>query len=263
MRIARVSLDGEIHYAVLHDAAPDSGAPEDTIVALLASHPFGEIAPEGRVLPLSQVRLLAPVIPSKIIVVGKNYVDHAQEMGGAPPVSPLISLKPSTSVIGPEDPIVLPWQSERVDHEGELAVVIGRMCKDVPRENAHDVILGYTCANDVSARDLQSLDGQWVRAKEFDTFCPLGPWIETDVDIDDADVVCEVNGTVQQSGNAAEMIHDIPALISFISSVMTLLPGDVILTGTPAGVGPIVSGDRVSVTVKGIGTLSNPVVDYV
>ncbi len=263
MRIARVSLDGEIHYAVLHDAAADSGAPEETIVALLAGHPFGEIAPEGRVMPLSAVRLLAPVIPSKVIAIGRNYADHAREMGSTPPVSPLLFLKPSTSVIGPGDPIVLPWQSERVEHEAELAVVIGRMCKDVPVDSALDVVLGYTCANDVTARDLQGIDGQWTRAKGFDSFCPLGPWIETDLVIEEADVVCEVNGTVTQSGNAADLIHDIPALIAYASSVMTLLPGDVILTGTPAGVGPIVAGDRVSVMVRGIGSLSNPVVEHV
>jgi 2-keto-4-pentenoate hydratase/2-oxohepta-3-ene-1,7-dioic acid hydratase in catechol pathway len=263
VRIARVSLDGEIHYAVLHDAAPDSGAPEETIVALLAGHPFGDIAPEGTVLPLSAVKLLAPVIPSKVIAIGKNYVDHAAEMGGAPPVSPLLFLKPSTSVIGPDDSIVLPWQSERVDHEAELAVVIGRMCKDVPVEQAFDVVLGFTCANDVTARDLQKVDGQWTRAKGFDTFCPLGPWIETDLVIEDAAITCSVNGAVTQDGNVADLVHDIPALIAFVSSVMTLLPGDVILTGTPAGVGPIVAGDSVSVTVHGIGTLSNPVVDHV
>ncbi len=172
-------------------------------------------------------------------------------------------LKPSTSVIGPDDPIVLPWQSEQVEHEAELAVVIGRMCKDVPAERALDVVLGYTCANDVTARDLQGVDGQWTRAKGFDTFCPLGPWIETDITIEDTDVFCEVNGVVTQSGSAADLVHDIPALIAYASSVMTLLPGDVILTGTPAGVGPIVAGDRVSVIVQGIGTLSNPVVENV
>lgn len=251
MRVCRVSVDDELYFGVI----------ENDAVALLTGHPFGDFAPEGRVLRLSDVRLVAPVLPSKIIAVGKNYAAHAREMGGEVPAAPLIFLKPSTSVVGPGEPISLPWQSEHVEHEAELAVVIGRLCRDVPEERVPEVIFGYTCANDVTARDLQASDGQWTRAKGFDTFCPLGPWIETDLDLDDLAVECTVNGQVKQSGSTAEMVRDVAELVSWISSVMTLLPGDVILTGTPAGVSPIVAGDEVSVSIDGIGTLTNPVVD--
>ena len=251
MRICRVAVGDELHYGVIEGEA----------VALLSSHPFGPFEPEGRVLPLADVRLVAPVLPSKVIAVGKNYADHAREMGGEVPAAPMIFLKPSTSVIGPGDPITLPWQSEQVEHEAELAVVIGRLCRDVPEDRVHEVVLGYTCANDVTARDLQRTDGQWGRAKGFDSFCPLGPWIETSVDLDDADITCLVNGDLRQSGTTGDMVRDVVELVSWISSVMTLLPGDVILTGTPAGVGPLVAGDTVSVSIDGIGTLTNPVID--
>jgi len=251
VRICRVAVGDELHYGVIEGEA----------VALLSSHPFGPFEPEGRVLPLADVRLVAPVLPSKVIAVGRNYADHAREMGGEVPAAPMIFLKPSTSVIGPGDPIALPWQSEQVEHEAELAVVIGRMCRDVPEDRVHEVVLGYTCANDVTARDLQRTDGQWGRAKGFDSFCPLGPWIETSVDLDDADITCLVNGELRQGGTTGDMVRDVVELVSWISSVMTLLPGDVILTGTPAGVGPIVAGDTVSVSIDGIGTLTNPVID--
>lgn len=251
MRICRVAVGDELHYGVIEGEA----------VALLSSHPFGPFEPEGRVLPLADVRLVAPVLPSKVIAVGKNYADHAREMGSEVPAAPMIFLKPSTSVIGPGDPITLPWQSEQVEHEAELAVVIGRLCRDVPEDRVSEVVLGYTCANDVTARDLQRTDGQWGRAKGFDSFCPLGPWIETSVDLDDADISCLVNGEVRQGGSTGDMVRDVVELVSWISSVMTLLPGDVILTGTPAGVGPIVAGDTVSVSIDGIGTLTNPVID--
>ena len=251
MRICRVSLDDELHYGVVEGEA----------VALLSSHPFGAFEPDGRVLPLADVRLVAPVLPSKIVAVAKNYADHAREMGGEVPAAPMIFLKPSTSVIGPGEPIALPWQSEQVEHEAELAVVIGRLCRDVPEERVAEVVLGYTCANDVTARDLQRTDGQWGRAKGFDTFCPLGPWIETDLDTDDAAITCRVDGDVRQSGSTGDMVRDVAELVSWVSSVMTLLPGDVILTGTPAGVGPLRAGDEVSVTIDGIGTLTNPVID--
>jgi 2-keto-4-pentenoate hydratase/2-oxohepta-3-ene-1,7-dioic acid hydratase in catechol pathway len=251
VRICRVAVGDELHYGVIEGEA----------VALLSSHPFGPFEPEGRVLPLADVRLVAPVLPSKVIAVGKNYADHAREMGGEVPAAPMIFLKPSTSVIGPGEPIALPWQSEQVEHEAELAVVIGRLCRDVPEDRVPEVVLGYTCANDVTARDLQRTDGQWGRAKGFDSFCPLGPWIETSVDLDDADITCLVNGELRQSGSTGDMVRDVVELVSWISSVMTLLPGDVILTGTPAGVGPIVAGDRVSVSIDGIGTLTNPVID--
>jgi len=251
VRICRVAVDDDLHYGVLEGEA----------VALLSSHPFGPFEPEGRVLPLADVRVVAPVLPSKIIAVGRNYAEHAREMGSEVPAAPMIFLKPSTSVIGPGEPITLPWQSEQVEHEAELAVVIGRLCREVPEERVREVVMGYTCANDVTARDLQRTDGQWGRAKGFDSFCPLGPWIETDVDLDDALIECRVNGDVRQSGSTAGMVRDVAELVSWISAVMTLLPGDVILTGTPAGVGPIVGGDEVSVSIAGIGTLTNRVVD--
>jgi 2-keto-4-pentenoate hydratase/2-oxohepta-3-ene-1,7-dioic acid hydratase in catechol pathway len=253
VRICRVSVDDELHYGVIEGEA----------VALLSSHPFGPFEPEGRVLQLADVRLVAPVLPSKIIAVGRNYAEHAREMGNEVPVAPMIFLKPNTSVIGPGEPILLPWQSELVEHEAELAIVIGRLCRDVPEERVPEVILGFTCANDVTARDLQRTDGQWGRAKGFDSFCPIGPWIETSVDLDDADITCLVNGDVRQAGSTGDMVHDVTSLVSWISSVMTLLPGDVILTGTPAGVGPLVAGDEVSVSIDGIGTLTNPVIDRV
>jgi 2-keto-4-pentenoate hydratase/2-oxohepta-3-ene-1,7-dioic acid hydratase in catechol pathway len=182
-------------------------------------------------------------------------------MGGEVPGEPMIFLKPSTAVIGPEGVIRLPAQSDRVDHEAELAVVIGRLCKDVPLDRVEEVILGYTCANDVTARDLQATDGQWGRAKGFDTFCPLGPWIETDIDPDDLGIECEVNEQIRQDGSTSDMVRSVAELVSWISEVMTLVPGDVILTGTPAGVGPLRNGDVVTVTIEGIGTLDNIVSD--
>jgi 2-keto-4-pentenoate hydratase/2-oxohepta-3-ene-1,7-dioic acid hydratase in catechol pathway len=201
------------------------------------------------------------VLPSKVVAIGKNYADHAREMGGEPPDDPVIFLKPSTAVVGPREPIVYPAQlSERVDFEGELAVVIGRLCRHVPPARAPEVIFGYTCANDVTARDLQARDGQWARAKGFDTFCPLGPWIETDVDPADLELTTMVNGEIRQDSRTSLLLHDVPALISYVSAVMTLLPGDVLLTGTPAGVGPLKDGDEVSVTIESIGTLTNGVV---
>jgi 2-keto-4-pentenoate hydratase/2-oxohepta-3-ene-1,7-dioic acid hydratase in catechol pathway len=254
VRICRVAVDEELSYGVLEGEA----------VALLSSHPFGPFEPDGRVLRVEDVRLLAPVLPSKVVAVGRNYAEHVREMGGdAPPSEPMVFLKPSTSVIGPGEPIALPWQSERVEHEAELAVVIGRLCRDVPEDRVADVVLGYTCANDVTARDLQRADGQWGRAKGFDTFCPLGPWIETAFDPEDAAIECQVNGESRQSGSTGDMVHSVTELVAWISSVMTLLPGDVILTGTPAGVSAITAGDVVRVTIDGIGTLENPVVDRV
>jgi 2-keto-4-pentenoate hydratase/2-oxohepta-3-ene-1,7-dioic acid hydratase in catechol pathway len=200
------------------------------------------------------------VLPSKVVCVGKNYADHAKEMGGEVPAEPVIFIKPNTAVIGEGDPIVLPKQSKEVHHEAELAVVISHLCKDVSVERAGEVILGYTVANDVTARDLQHSDGQWTRAKSFDTFCPLGPWIETELDPTALAISCEVNDEERQNGNTRDLVRSAHEMVAWISSVMTLLPGDVILTGTPAGVGPIVDGDTVMVTIQGIGTLSNPVV---
>ena len=200
------------------------------------------------------------MLPSKVVAIGKNYADHAREMGGEPSAQPGLFLKPSTSVIGPGGAIVHPALSQRVDFEGELAVVIGRLCREVPIERAHEVVLGYTCANDVTARDLQKADGQWARAKGFDTFCPIGPWIDTEVAASDLAIATAVNGVVLQDSRTSLLLHDIAELITFVTAAMTLLPGDVILTGTPAGVGPMVPGDEVAVTIEGIGTLTNTVI---
>jgi 2-keto-4-pentenoate hydratase/2-oxohepta-3-ene-1,7-dioic acid hydratase in catechol pathway len=235
----------------------EAGAPQS--VAAIDGHPFGPIGFTGDRWALADVRLVAPILPSKVVCVGKNYADHAKEMGGEAPESPIIFLKPSTSVTGPGDPIRLPV-SDRVDHEAELAVVIGAPARDVPPDAAMRHVLGYTCANDVTARDQQRADVQFTRGKGHDSFCPLGPWIETGIDASDLRVTASVNGELRQDGRTSQMIHDVPALISFMSHVMTLLPGDVILTGTPAGVGPIVAGDTVTVEIEGIGALTNPVV---
>ena len=259
MRIARVSYQSEVAFAVVPGSGTEDPDPEAS-VEVIAGHPFGEIELSGLVLPMSEVRLLAPVLPSKVIAVGRNYAAHAAEMGGEVPAEPMIFLKPSTSVIGPEAPIRLPAASSQVEHEGELAVVIGRLCSDVPRERVGEVILGYACANDVTARDLQRTDGQWGRAKGFDTFCPLGPWIETDLEPGDLAIECTVDQEVRQSSRTSLLVHDVPHLVSWISAVMTLLPGDVILTGTPAGVGPLVEDDVVTVTIEGIGSLTNEVI---
>lgn len=215
----------------------------------------------GERVPLADATLLAPVIPrSKVVAVGKNYREHAAEMGGEAPEAPLLFLKPNTSVIGTNDQIVLPRQSSRVEHEGELAVVIGRITKNVRAADYADYVFGYTVANDVTARDLQKADGQWARAKGFDTFCPLGPVIQTEFNAEDASLQTRVNGKVRQDGEISDLVHGIPEIVEYAASVWTLLPGDVILTGTPAGVGPIVNGDTVEVEISGIGVLSNPVV---
>jgi 2-keto-4-pentenoate hydratase/2-oxohepta-3-ene-1,7-dioic acid hydratase in catechol pathway len=221
---------------------------------------FQDPVPTGEEIPVANVRLLAPVIPSKVVAVGKNYVEHAAEMGGDVPDEPVIFLKPATAVIGPGDPIPFPPTSTRVDHEAELAVVVGRLARRVSAEAASSVILGFTCGNDVTARDLQQRDGQWTRAKSFDGFCPLGPWIETELDAMDVEVACRVNGEVRQLARTSDLAFGWPALVEFISNVMTLLPGDVILTGTPAGVGPLQPGDTVEVEAEGIGVLENEVV---
>jgi len=250
MRLARVARpDG-----------PCFGVVQGEYVVLIDSHPFGPFALTDQVAPLEKVRLLAPVIPSKIFCVGQNYAAHAAELGHEAPPEPLIFSKPATAVIGPGDDIRLPALSDRVDHEAELAVVIGRLTRKVPVADALDSVLGYTCANDVTARDLQLRDGQWTRAKGFDTFCPLGPWIETELDIAAGLAVrCLVNGDVQQDGTTADLIFDIPTIVSYCAAFATLLPGDILLTGTPAGVGPLAAGDTVDVEVEGVGTLSNPV----
>jgi 2-keto-4-pentenoate hydratase/2-oxohepta-3-ene-1,7-dioic acid hydratase in catechol pathway len=264
MRIARFASDDEVAYGVIGAARGDAVEVGEDLIAELAGHPFGpgqdRLRLTGRTHRLADVRLVAPVLPSKVIGVGKNYADHAREMGAEPPAEPVLFLKPSTAVCGHGDPIRYPAAlSQRVDHEGELAVVIGRLCHAVPARQAATVILGYTCGNDVTARDLQARDGQWARAKGFDTFCPLGPWIETDLDPSDLELTTSVNGEVRQRARTSQLLHDAGALVAYASSVMTLLPGDVLLTGTPAGVGPLVPGDEVSVTIEKIGTLTNPV----
>jgi 2-keto-4-pentenoate hydratase/2-oxohepta-3-ene-1,7-dioic acid hydratase in catechol pathway len=231
----------------------------DDVVRVLAGTFFEDPVPTGEELLLDELHLLAPVIPSKLVCVGKNYAAHAAEFGLEVPDEPLLFLKTSTAVIGPLDPIRLLPVSQRVDYEGELAVVIGRLAKDVRAEDAYRVILGYTCANDVTLRDLQKADDQWARAKGFDGSCPLGPWIETELDPNDAVVETRLNGDVRQHGRTTEMVYGVATLIEYITSFMTLLPGDVLLTGTPEGVGPLADGDVVEVEVDGIGPLTNPV----
>ncbi|HEY8728178.1 MAG TPA: fumarylacetoacetate hydrolase family protein [Acidothermaceae bacterium] len=260
MRIARFSYSDPIGAGgsgfAFGAIGGDPGAEE---VAIINGHPFGEVTFSGLRLPLAGVRLLPPVLPSKVVAIGKNYADHAREMGDEPPSEPVLFLKPSTSVIGPGAAITYPHLSQQVDFEGELAIVIGRLCRDVPLERANEVILGYTCANDVTARDLQKTDGQWARAKGFDTFCPIGPWISTDVDPADLAISTTVNGQIKQQSRTSMLLHGVAELVAFVSNVMTLLPGDVILTGTPAGVGPLRPGDEVAVTIEGIATLTNTV----
>ncbi len=253
MKIVRFSHEESIRYGIVDEAE---------LVVLEGDPMFAGFGTTGERVPLGEVSLLAPVIPrSKVVCVGKNYHDHAAEMGGEAPAEPLLFLKPNTSVIGPGDAIVRPPQSSRTDFEGELAVVIGRIAKNVPAASALDYVFGYTLGNDVTARDLQKSDGQWSRAKGFDTFCPLGPAIETDFDPATATIQTRVNGEVKQSAPLTDMIHSVPDIIAYASAVFTLLPGDVILTGTPAGIGPVVAGDVVEVEIAGLGVLRNPVRD--
>ena len=257
MRIARFARAGTVSFGVVQGDGDDPAA---LSIEAIEGHPFAPFGLTGERFPLSEVRLLAPVLPSKIVCIGKNYADHVAEMGGPAPADPIVFLKPSTSVVGPGDPIVLPRDSTRVDHEAELGIVIGRLCREVPRERALDVVLGFTCGNDVTARDHQEQDGQWTRGKSHDSFCPLGPWVETEMDAGDVAVRCAVDGEIRQDGRTAQLLHDIPSIITWVTAFMTLLPGDVILTGTPAGVGPLAPGQAVTVYVEGIGPLTNPVV---
>jgi 2-keto-4-pentenoate hydratase/2-oxohepta-3-ene-1,7-dioic acid hydratase in catechol pathway len=253
MKIARFSHGGALSYGILDED-------EQELVVLNGDPMYAGFDTTGERVPFADATLLAPVIPrSKVVAVGKNYREHAAEMGGEAPGEPLLFLKPNTSVIGPDDTIVLPPQSKQVEHEGELAVVIGSIAKNVRADDADQVIFGYTAANDVTARDLQRSDGQWARAKGFDTFCPLGPLIETDFTPASATLRTLVNGEVRQEGRVSDLVHSIASIVEYASSVWTLLPGDIILTGTPAGVGPLVDGDTVDVQISGIGTLSNPV----
>lgn len=259
MRIARIAHPQGVAFAAV--VADQDASPDQLVAAEIAEHPFGQPEFTGRRWPLPDVRLLAPILPTKVVCVGRNYAAHVDEMGGAVPENPVIFMKPSTSVIGPDVAIRLPADSSRVDYEGELAAVIGTPCRDVPAERASSVLLGYTIANDVTARDQQQADGQWTRAKGHDTFCPLGPWIDTSARPDDLAIRTELDGELKQDSRTSLLLHDVPTLIEWISRVMTLLPGDVILTGTPAGVGPMRAGQSVSVTVEGLGTLTNPVAD--
>ena len=259
MLITRFSLESTVAFGVIEPAEGEEFDPASATVTPMRGHPYGELDLVDLTLPLSTVRLLAPVLPAKIIGIGKNYAEHAEEMGSEPPSEPLAFLKPSTSVIGPREQIKIPEQSQRVDYEGELAVVIGRMCRHVAADDASDVILGYTCGNDVTARDLQERDNQWARAKGFDTFCPLGPWIQTEFDPSAARIETSVNGELRQQGSGADLIFSVGKLVEWVSSIMTLLPGDVILTGTPAGIGQLNDGDHVKVEIAGIGSLDNEV----
>ncbi len=263
MRIARFTAGEDPFFGVVTGDVDEQGIPaEDAFVAELVGDPlYVGLQPTSNRYPLEDVRLLAPVLPrSKVVGIGKNYAAHATEMGGVAPAEPLMFLKPNTSVVGPGDPVFYPRQSSEVHYEGELAVVIGRICRDVPVETAADVIHGYTVANDVTARDLQRGDVQFTRAKGFDSFCPLGPWIETDLDVSELRVQTYLNGDLKQDGNTRDLLFDVPTLVAYVTSVMTLLPGDVILTGTPEGVGPMAVGDEVEVFVGGIGSLTNKVV---
>ena len=260
MRIARFATPaGQVRFGKVEGEA---GAPVEALtVAAIAEHPFGTIELTGERWALPDVRLLAPLLPSKIVGIGKNYAEHVAEMGGGDaPHAPLLFLKPPTAVIGPGDAIRLPVESDEVHFEGELAAVVGALgAREVPRERALETLLGYTIGNDVTARDQQRHDGQWTRAKGHDSFCPLGPWIETVLDPSDLALRTELDGQVKQDSRTSLLLHDVATLVSYVSHIMTLLPGDVILTGTPDGVGPMQVGDEVSVTIEGIGTLSNPV----
>lgn len=258
MRIVRFSppasagLGSDPHFGVLND--------KGEILVIKGDPIYSGIVPTETKVMLEDVRLLAPVIPrSKVVCVGKNYADHAAEMNSAVPEEPILFLKPNTSVIGPDETIQWPAMAPSIDYEGELAIVISRICKDVPKEKYADVVYGYTIANDVTSRELQKRDGQWMRAKSFDTFCPLGPWIETEFIPGDQRIETIVDGIVKQSEPISSMIFDVPTIINFVSSIMTLLPGDVILTGTPSGIGPMGAGDKVQISIEGIGQLTNTV----
>jgi 2-keto-4-pentenoate hydratase/2-oxohepta-3-ene-1,7-dioic acid hydratase in catechol pathway len=258
MRIVRFSpgpdagLGTDPLFGVLED--------DDVIQVIVGDPIYQGVSKTGASTELRKVRLLAPVIPrSKVVCIGKNYADHAAEMGGVVPDEPIIFIKPNTSVIGPNETIVWPSMAEQIDHEAELAIVIGRICKDVPKNRVLDVIFGYTMANDVTARDLQRKDGQWSRAKGFDTFCPLGPWIDTDFIPGTQRITATLDGEIKQDGKLSEMIFDVPTIVEFVSKVMTLLPGDIIITGTPAGIGPMSEKSIITVAIDGLGELTNKV----
>lgn len=258
MRVVRFTpqpdtgLGSDPLYGILED---------DNRITIISGDPiYHGIQKTAATVELTKVRLLAPVIPrSKIVAVGKNYADHAAEMGGVVPEEPIIFLKPNTSVIGPGDTIVWPAIAPTIDYEAELAIVIGRVCKEVPKERVNDVIFGYTMANDVTCREIQRKDGQWMRAKSFDTFCPLGPWIETEFVPGNQRITTTLDGKIKQDAHLSDMIFKVPDIIHFITQVMTLLPGDVIITGTPAGIGPMPERSTVAISIEGLGQLTNKV----
>jgi 2-keto-4-pentenoate hydratase/2-oxohepta-3-ene-1,7-dioic acid hydratase in catechol pathway len=249
MKIVRYQDESKINWGVI----------EGDSVREMEGDPFGHFHLTSKMKRIGEVRLLAPCLPSKIVALGLNYRDHAEEMKLTLPREPLLFIKPSTSVIGPGEAIIYPKMSKRMDYEAELAVVIGKAAKKVPEERAADYILGYTCLNDVTARDLQPQNGQWTTAKGFDTFAPIGPWIVTDIDPHHLDVSSYLNGERRQYSNTNNLVFGPRQLVSFISRIMTLLPGDVIATGTPSGIGPMAVGDQIDVVIEGIGTLSNGV----
>lgn len=268
MRIARIAHPEGMAFAVIEGGEANG---QGATVKEIAGHPFGKPEFTGKEWDFADVRLLAPILPSKVVAVGRNYADHVKEIfkASAEHLPPTIFLKPPTAVIGPEAPIRIPEWATRVEFEGELAIVIGKPCKDVSRENWKDVVLGFTIVNDVSSRDLQFADGQWARAKGLDSFCPLGPWIETDIDnieIDNLPIKAHLTRDgeteTKQDSNSNQMIKDIPEIVEWISSAFTLLPGDVICTGSPAGTAEMVPGDRIEVEIPGVGTLANPVTRY-
>jgi 2-keto-4-pentenoate hydratase/2-oxohepta-3-ene-1,7-dioic acid hydratase in catechol pathway len=251
MKVARFSQAGE---------EPQFGVLDGDEFVVLAGDPlYHGINPTEQRVSQGSVKILAPVIPrSKVVCVGMNYADHAQDMNHDGPSNPLIFLKPNTAVIGPGDTIVIPPVEGRIVHEGELAIVIGSVAKRVKPEDWRDVVFGFTIANDVSARDVMFADGQWARAKGYDTFCPLGPYIDTDIDPFNLEIETFVDGELRRKGNTKDLLHSIPEIIAFCSDVWTLLPGDVICTGTPSGLGGFVDGQRIDITIEGLGTLSNP-----
>src|SRR6476620_1145430 len=263
MRIAGFTTGDDPRFRIVTGDVDDFGIPdEDSLITVLAGDPlYVGLQPTDQQLRLSDARLLSPVLPrSKVVGIGRNYAAHAAEMGNDLPDEPLMFLKPNTSVVGPGDPVFYPRQTQELHYEGELAVVIGRICRDVPPEQVSEVVFGYTVGNDVTARDLQRNDVQFTRAKGFDSFCPLGPWVETELDVSALRVQTYLNDEVKQDGTTKDLIFDVPTLVAHVSSVMTLLPGDVILTGTPEGVGPMQVGDEVEISVAGIGSLTNKVV---
>ncbi|MEG1548592.1 MAG: fumarylacetoacetate hydrolase family protein [Clostridia bacterium] len=248
MRIVRVMVDNERFYAVMADK-----------LMRLSAAPYEGFIYDGRQYDIAEATLLAPAEPSKLVCIGKNYWAHAQEMNEGSPDEPLLFIKPNTCVIGHNGVICYPEISRRVDYEGELAVVIGSQASNVQAGHAAQYIFGYTCANDVTARDIQKGDKQWTRGKGFDTFCPIGPWIETELDAQHAHIITRLNGEIRQDSNTLLMTHSIDKLICYITQCMTLLPGDIVLTGTPEGIGPMQRGDTVEVEIEGIGVLQNTI----